>query len=349
MPSGGIGGLMVAGETVVVSGRDSSDSKDLFVGLELATGKRIWKHEYEAAASLDYGSSPRATPTFSNGVLVTLGATGVVCGLDPATGVELWKFELTKEYRVPTPTWGFCGSPLVVDGSVMIQVAKDPSLVSLDLFSGELQWRVKNESAAYSSLMLFEDDKKYVVGVSDRSYFLRQVDREGEFAWSAEPENSGDFGVPVPVVAPNGLIFTSENNGIQLFARENQLGARPTAVNDELIPDSHTPVLVGDQLLVAYNGLHSLDIRDSLTERWRVAESAINGYASIIASDRCALVTTEKGELLLVSIEDNETPKLLGQQRLTSEKVHVLSHPAVHGSRLFVRVGAEIRCYRLPR
>ena len=72
MPSPGIGGLMVAGETLVVSGRDSSDSKDLFFGLDLATGRQIWNHEYRAAASLDYGNSPRATPTFSKGVLVTL-------------------------------------------------------------------------------------------------------------------------------------------------------------------------------------------------------------------------------------------------------------------------------------
>ena len=220
MPSHGIGGLMVAGETLVVSGRDSSDSKDLFVGFDLATGRQIWNHEYRAAASLDYGNSPRATPTFSNGVLVTLGATGVVCGLDPMTGVAALEIELTKEHRVPTPTWGFCGSPLVVDGSVMIQVARDPSLISLDLFSGKLQWQVKHEAAAYSSLMLLEDEKQYVVGVSDNSYFLRQVRRDGELAWSAEPEFAGDFGVPAPVVAANGLIFTSENNGIQFFAFE---------------------------------------------------------------------------------------------------------------------------------
>jgi hypothetical protein len=145
------------------------------------------------------------------------------------------------------------------------------------------------------------------------------------------------------------LIFTNENNGIQFFAFENQLGAHPTAVNDELTPDSHTPVLVGDQLLVAYDGLHSLDIRDSLKERWAIAEPSIKGYASIIAADRRALVTTEHGELLLVAISGSETPKVLSRQRLTSKKVAVLSHPAVHGSRLFVRVGAEIRCYRLPR
>jgi outer membrane protein assembly factor BamB len=347
VPSTGVGGLMVAGDVVIVSARDASDARDCFLALDLVTGVQRWRQEYEAVANLDYGNSPRATPAFSDRVVVTLGATGVVSALDPATGATLWRIDLTRRFEVPPPTWGFCGSPLILDGSVVLQVADEPSIVSLDLVTGDVRWKASGQPAAYSSLMPLGGNRQ-VVGVTQQGYFVRRA-RDGGLVWFANPEFSGDFGVPSAVLAPEGLIFTSENNGIQLFAGKDRYPVRPSAVNDILIPDSHTPVLVGDQLLVAHEGLHALDAGDSLSKRWSIADELITGYASLIASDRRALVTTERGDLLLVSIAEPGGPKKLDQRRLETGRVSLLSHPAIQADRLLIRVGTEVRCYRLPQ
>lgn len=333
-------------DILVVSGRDASDSRDRFVGLDSETGQQLWAYEYESVIALDYGNSPRATPAFSSGVLVLLGASGKVTGFDPTAGVPLWTLDLAKHFDVEIPTWGFSGSPLIVDGQVLVQVADKPSLISIDLFSGKVIWKVTGTPAAYSSLMLLSDGKR-VVGVGDEGYFVRQI-RDGKLEWSAQPTHSGDFGVQTPIVHSDGLLFASENNGIQMYPRkDSSFGVEPSTQNEDLIPDTHTPVLVGDQLLVAHDGLHGLRVDRDLQESWVLAEKKIYSYASIIASQDRALVTTEGGEWILVSLEAGKEPTMLDHRALFDEKIRLLSHPALHQDSIFVRVGKFVQCYRL--
>lgn len=342
LASDGVGGLIATPDLVIVAGRDATDQRDRFSALDAVTGQRLWTYEYDAPADLDYGNSPRATPTISGGVLVTLGATGILSALDPLTGAPLWSTDLAERFGVEVPTWGFSGSPLVLKGAIHLQVGEDAALVAIDLISGKTQWRVPGRSSRYASLIRMDDER--IVGVGDDGFFVRRSD-DGSLLWAYESEFSGDFGVPSPVVAGDDLILTGENNGVALFRSVDQKLARsPVAVDDNLIPDTHTPVLVGDQLLVAYDGLHSLSIENDLRESWSTAEGLIPAYASIIASARRALVTTESGKLLLVDIGN---ARLLDERDLTEKRIAILSHPAVSGDQLIVRVGNEIRCYRL--
>ncbi|MCG8650391.1 MAG: PQQ-like beta-propeller repeat protein [Pirellulales bacterium] len=347
LPSDGVGGLMVDGETVVVTGRDAADQNDRLTALDLSTGQVSWIDEYPAPAKLDYGNSPRGTPAAAGGVIVALGATGVLSALDGQTGVALWRVDLQKRFKVSLPTWGFSGSPLVLNDQVFVQVGKDSALAAIDLYSGETLWQVPGRAAAYSSLMPARGGK-WIIGSDQVGYFARRA-VDGSLVWSYEPEIEGDFGVPSPVIGKDHLIFTSENNGVQLIpivAGRPQSG--PAALVDSLIPDSHTPVAVQGRLLVAYDGLHALDLNNNLEELWSVAGDHIRGYASVIASGRHALVTTEDANLLLVRI-DGSQGKLVDQRRLSNQNLAVLSHPAIAADRLLVRVGREVRCYRLKR
>jgi ABC-type phosphate/phosphonate transport system substrate-binding protein len=346
LPSDGVGGVMVAESIVVVSGRDALDQRDLFLGLDLASGESKWEYQYPADAKLDYGNSPRATPTFAHGVLVTLGATGIVSGLDLASGVPLWTVDLTTRFNVPLPTWGFSGSPLVVGELVIIQVAEDPSLVALDLYSGAVKWQVseKLEAATYASLMLLPDGEQ-LTGVGKQRYFIRRI-HDGALVCSAMPAYGGDFGVPSPVIVPGGIVFSSENNGIQLFSWHPPPAAPQSIVHDLLLPDTHTPVAVGNRLLVAHQGVHCLDIDGGLQELWRVEGAAPHGYASIIATDSRAVIVSESGQLTLLGI-DGAAPQVLDQRQLSDKKIKLLAHPAIDRDKWIIRVGYEVRCYRL--
>src|SRR5262249_49103431 len=63
---------------------------------------------------------PRATPTFADGRLYTLGATGVLNCLDAATGERKWSRDVAAESGAALPKWGFASSPLVVQGVVVV-------------------------------------------------------------------------------------------------------------------------------------------------------------------------------------------------------------------------------------
>ncbi|MEM6691882.1 MAG: PQQ-binding-like beta-propeller repeat protein, partial [Planctomycetota bacterium] len=188
--------------------------------------------------------------------------------------------------------------------------------------------------------------KDLLVGSDQVGYFIRSS-KDGRYLWHAKRQYSGDFGVPAPVVHGTSILFTGENNGLQVFDLETIASATPIKSpqfsNDLLLPDTHTPVIVGDQVLVAYEGLHALKL-DGLDIIWSAAEDTIHTYASIIASEDRALVMTESNELLLF---DNNDGQLIDSMTLAEDGGPLLSHPAIVSDRLLIRVGSEVRCYDL--
>ncbi|MEM6469570.1 MAG: PQQ-binding-like beta-propeller repeat protein [Planctomycetota bacterium] len=347
MASGGVGGIAVDQGIVIVSGRDAIDQADTFTAVALESGKPLWQHSYEAPAALDYGNSPRATPVIRDGVVYTFGATGVLSAVDLITGSARWQVDLSSRFSEEVPTWGFSSSPIIIKDRLFIQLGSHP-VVAIDVGSGDSVWSERGRPAGYSSLMSTEIlGRPVLVGTDKVGYFMRLAD-DGQYLWSGKRSIPGDFVVPAAVLTSDRLFFTGENNGVESYSwsiegREPP-SKRPIATNDYLIPDSHTPVLAGGQLLVAFEGLSSLNPSDDLKPNWTIAESKITGYASIIASASRALVTTEAGEVILVDLEKGREMDTLV---LDSDPPQVLSHPALAGKHFVVRIGDRVDCYQL--
>ncbi|MEM9587775.1 MAG: PQQ-binding-like beta-propeller repeat protein [Planctomycetota bacterium] len=343
LASPGIGGLMLTDQAVIVSGRDADDLADTFTAIGRDDGRVLWQHQHQAPAALDYGNSPRATPVFQQGQLITLGSTGVLTCLDPDTGAASWQVDLAARFGCEVPTWGFCCSPLISDGIIYVQLHKAAPLVALELETGKTLWSGPGFPAAYSSLASTRiGDRKVIIGVDQVGYFARSAD-DGQHLWNHKRSLSGDFGVPAPVVGEDLVFFAGENNGIEAFEL-NRLQDGPVMTNPDIAPDCHTPVLVNDTLLVVYQGLHCLDTTRSLQTLWVSQAEGLDDYASLIASPDRVLVTTADSQLLLYSLR---TGKQLDRLRLTDSRRPLLSHPIVANGRLIVRVDQEVRCYDL--
>src|SRR5262249_31642408 len=74
---------------------------------EASTGNEVWIHEdtcrfYETVS----GAGPRATPTFADGRIFTLGATGILNCLDAATGKRHWSHDIAADAPAKIPQWG---------------------------------------------------------------------------------------------------------------------------------------------------------------------------------------------------------------------------------------------------
>ncbi|MEO1614834.1 MAG: PQQ-binding-like beta-propeller repeat protein [Planctomycetota bacterium] len=347
LPSGGVGGIAVDQGIVIVSGRDAVDQSDMFIALSLESGKPLWQQSYPAPAALDYGNSPRATPLIDGDVVYMFGATGVLTAVGLMDGEVRWQADLAERFSEEVPTWGFCSSPLVIEDTLYVQLGKRTPLVAIKTDTGETRWSGPGRPAGYSSLMSTQvQGRSVLIGTDQVGYFLRSADN-GRYLWLGKRAIPGDFVVPAPIVSERQLFFTGENNGIECFSWSDQgqpPGKSAAATNDSLIPDSHTPVLVGDQLLVAYEGLWSLSSADGLKSNWSVAGGSISAYASIIASSSRALVTTEQGEVLLFDVA---TGKQLDSLVLDEDAPQILSHPAVAGNQLIVRIGDRVDCYGL--
>lgn len=130
-------------------------------GLDAASGKHLWKSEFET------GKLPRITPPNSHAsstpatdgerVYVYFSTLGILA-LDANTGAEVWRYSMPKPAYLMD--WGAASSPIVHDGMVIFCQDDDlaPLLVAVDAKTGKERWRTprKDMLAGYALPVLCE-------------------------------------------------------------------------------------------------------------------------------------------------------------------------------------------------
>ncbi len=152
----GYGGPAVAGDKVFVmdyvkhsgkitnnpAGRDKLEGVERVLCFDAATGKPLWKHEYERPYNLSYAGGPRCTPTVDSGKVYALGAEGNLWCLNVEDGEVIWSKDFAKEYGAATPLWGHSAHPLVVGDVLYCVVGGEGSVaVAFDKNTGRELWR----------------------------------------------------------------------------------------------------------------------------------------------------------------------------------------------------------------
>lgn len=340
----GLGGVAVANGFVVVGSRDALDRHDVFQCLDIEDGSIVWQHSYPALGNLDYGNAPRATPLIDGELVYTLGAFGHLCCLELESGIMMWQLNVAKEFSAPKMIWGHSGSPLLVDGKLILQPGgKEASLVALDAEAGDVLWKTAGNDASYSSLLLKTvGEQEQVIGYDANSLGGWDV-KTGKRLWKLMPPETGDFNVPTAVSVGDRLLVSSENNGTRIyhFNPDGTLHPEPDLHNDDLRPDSHTPVISGKLLFGIWNELYGLDLDQNLKTVARISDDAFSGYGSLIATDSRLLALNDDGELLLIDTV-SEAPQIVSRLKLQENRIQVLSHPAIAGDAIFVRLGKNL-------
>ncbi len=297
---------------------------------------------------MDYGNSPRATPLIADGRVYLLGAFGHFHCLDLASGKMLWFAHLAEEYQTKPPKWGFSGSPLLTESGIVLQPgAADASVAAFDPKTGAVLWETPGRPAAYSSGTLAKVRGRNQIISLDEAGLVGWDAVTGRELWALQPPSTGDFNVPTPFLIGDRLFAASENNGARLYAfnPEGVPGAKPVAANELLSPDAHSPVVAGTSLFGFGQGgvLVCLNTAD-LKTRW-ATEDSVGHYASMISDGKSRVLTvTDKGGLYLHDAASAVPRSFL---QLTTESRHVVSHPALVGNRLYLRLGETLACLEL--
>ncbi|MBL8818788.1 MAG: PQQ-binding-like beta-propeller repeat protein [Planctomyces sp.] len=349
MSGEGIGGIAVSRDVVVVGSRDIADQHDVFQGFSAEDGQLLWQHFYPASGKLDYGNSPRATPLIDGDYVYTLGAFGDVCCLELETGLVLWQKNIARESRSPALTWGHSGSPLLLDGTLLLQPGGPTAgIVALDGESGDKVWGAPGIRAAYASMLLKDvQGTLQVIGHDEKSLGGWDA-KTGKRIWTVTPQEEGDFNVPTCLDLGDHLFIATENNAARLytFQEGGVLNPDPVAINEDLKPDSHTPVVSNGRIYGIHHDLVCLDPSDGLKTVATFSDNAFGDYGSLVATDSRLLALSTEGELLLFSTVDPQ-PVLLSRLRLKASRNQVLSHPAFAGTAIYVRLGKDLVRFNL--
>src|SRR5262249_23925203 len=102
------------------------------------------------------GAGPRATPTFADGLIYSLGATGILNCLDAVSGTKRWSHDIKADAGATEPMWGFSSSPRAVDGLIIVFAGgeNDKNLLAYRAVTGDRAWTAYAGQSTYSSPQL---------------------------------------------------------------------------------------------------------------------------------------------------------------------------------------------------
>lgn len=347
--TGGLAGLSVSGQRLILAERDFAEEHDVYRCLNADTGELLWRVEFPVRGNLDFGQSPRATPLIHDGKAYLLGAFGELRCVSVANGKLIWKRHLVNEFKAELPTWGMCSTPLVVDDLLIVNPGgTNASLAALDVTTGRTRWTAPGNPAAYSAFICGEfGGRRQIVGYDQHSLGGWDA-KTGKRLWQLVPPAEGDFNVPTPVALNGGVLVATENNGTRFyrFDASGRIIPKPASEFADLSPDTTTPVVTQGRVFGAHLGLQCLDVKQGLKPVWHREDDTLGDHATLMADSERVLVLTLRGELLLLDGKA-DICVIISRLRVFEDDVEVYSHPALVGSRLYVRGGSSVVCLDL--
>lgn len=347
----GLAGVAATKQVVIVSGRDETDTLDLWTCYNAGSGEPLWSLPYPAIGDLDYGNSPRATPLIHKQQAFLLGAFGDLHCVNLRTGQIVWKRNLALDFDATRPTWGYTSSPLLADGLLIVNPGgKQASLVALEPATGKIVWQTPGRPAAYGAFVTATvSQRTQIIGYDETSLGGWDA-KTGKRMWEVIPAESDDFNVPTPIVLPDGILVSTENNGTRIYRwkADGTLHPKPAARHAELAPDTTTPVVTNGRVFGNWEGrLFCLDVKNGLMEIWAHESDDFADYCSYLTDGNRVLIVTVRGEMyLLDAIAD--AFRVVSRLTLFDQRTEVYSHPAIVGNKLYVRDSHNITCFQLP-
>ena len=316
---------------------------------EAATGKELWVHSDQArfweAVS---GAGPRATPTFANGRIYTLGGTGILNCLDAATGQKCWSRDIRTEAEAKTPMWGYSNSPLVVDGKVIAFSGGEASLRAYHAESGDPAWAADAGPGSYSSPQLVTIAGQPLILMLSETGLSAFDPAEGAKFWQTGLPMAGAPRTLQPHLLDSHqlVVGTLEVFGV---ARVD-ISKDGAAWNVEKLWQS-TQMKPEFPDFVIYQGhaygfdgaiFACLDLADG-KRSWKGGRYG-RGQVVLLEEQGLLLVISESGEAILIAADPKES-KELGKFQAVNGKTW--NHPVIAQGRLYVRNAEEMACYQL--
>jgi outer membrane protein assembly factor BamB len=313
------------------------------------SGAELWVHEdrgrFDEALS---GAGPRATPTFANGRIYTLGAMGRLNCLDAATGQVLWTRNAAEDANATPAQWGFSASPLVSGGVVAVFVGGENGLLAYRADSGKPAWTAATGKVSHSSPHAGGEPGDPQVDMITEAGLVAVDTTDGSPRWQ-HPMPGG--GLTLPIAQPQPIADTSTmlipwGPGIALV--ELASSGNGTAVHERWTSNHLKPSLndfvVCDQTIYGFDdGIFCAVDLETGKRRWKKGRYG-HGQVLLFADQRVLLVTGEQGEVVLLAANPDRHEELARFQAIEGK---TWNHPAFAHGRLHVRNAKEMACYDL--
>jgi outer membrane protein assembly factor BamB len=350
----GFSGPVVAGDRLILFHR--IDNEEVVECLHAETGKAIWKQGYATSYEdqLGKGNGPRSTPVIQEGMVVTLGAAGMLTCFELATGKKQWTHDLAKEYRVAPSYFGVGTSPLIDKDRVLVNVGgKAGGIVAFALDGGKELWKATQHEASYSSPVLTTIDgaKRALFFTREGPVLLDPADGSVKFQqkWRARYAASVNAATPLIIGDLAFLSASYETGALLLKLRADgadevwraEEGVMSNHYNTCVYHDGHLYGIDGRQ--EAGPNLRCVDLKTKkvLWEKERF------GCGTMVLAEAKLILLTERGELLLIDATPAGYRELARAMVLTDGPCR--AQIGLANGRLYARDQKTLTCFDLKK
>ena len=343
---GGYGSFVIAGGRAFTI--EQRGDRELAAAYDVETGRELWTSAWDVRFQHQMGGDgPRATPTWADGKLYVVGATGEFRSIDAATGRVVWRTNILADAGATNVDHGTSASPLIVDNTVVVLPGggNGQSIVAYDRDSGKRVWSALDDRAAYSSPMLvtlagvrqiLAHTERRLVGLSPETGTLLW-----EFPWQT-PNASAQ-----PLITAPGRVFISAETDAALLelaaGADGQLTARElwrtTRMNNKFTsPVLHDGFIYGlDEAILACIDASTGELK------WKGGRY---GYGQVMLASGHLIVLTEDGELALVRADPGSHQEVA---RFPAIEGKTWNHPAMTDGVLLIRNIEEMAAFDLRK
>jgi outer membrane protein assembly factor BamB len=325
--------------------------------LDTVTGRVVWERTAFTGVPKTKrhtkASQANSTPaTDGRRVVAVFGAIGALVAWD-MDGRELWRVDLgtldSGWFLDPSYQWGHSSSPIIHDGSVIVQadVQKSSYLAAYDVATGKLRWKTArpDEISTWGTPAVVRTSNGRAELVTNGTKVRGYDPATGKQLWTLGPNS--EITIPTPVVAGDLVIVTGGYAPVRpIYA------IRPGASGDISLPKgqdasaaiawSHmnegvyipTPLVYRDHLyMLAITGVVTAFEPSTGKRAFRGRVGTGGSFsASPVAADGKLYIATEDGDIHVVSAGPGLTP--IAKNAMNEV---IMATPAIADGLIFVR------------
>lgn len=340
------------GSFVVADGRaytiEQRRSQEVVAAYDVANGRELWKQGWNASFADSTGDGPRATPTWDDGRIYALGATGELRCLDAKTGGVVWGKNILSDNGASNISWAMSASPLIVDDKVIVIPGGtgNKSVVAYNKMTGVPVWKSQNDTAAYVSPMLVTLAGRRQVIVVSATRAMGLAPENGALLWSHAWDTDMGINVSQPIPVGNNRFFISAGYGkgaalIEISGGGNSFTAKALWENINMKNKFNSSVLHEGHVYGLDEGiLTCLDVNTG-ARKWKGGRY---GYGQVILASGHLIVSSDSGELALVKASPDQYTEVA---RFAALEGKTWNYPAIAGGKLLVRNATQMAAYNI--
>jgi len=320
--------------------------EEVVAAYDINNGHELWTQKWSAEFSDSTGDGPRATPTWDQGRIYALGATGELRSLDANSGSVIWGKNILKDNAAKNLPWAMAASPLIVDDKVVVLPggANGKSVVAYNKNTGATVWKVLDDPQAYVSPMLVELAGRRQIVVVSSYRVVGLAPENGALLWSYPWDTDNGINVSQPIVVDRNRFFISSGYGkgaalVEVKGSGNSFTASTIWENKNMKNKFNPSVLHNGYIYGLDEGiLVCLDVNTG-ERKWKDGRY---GYGQVILAGDHLIVSSDQGDVALVKASPDKYTEVA---RFKAVEGQTWNYPAIASGKLLVRNSTEMAAF----